>query len=35
MPERTDSPNILLITADDMNWDALGAYGCPVAGTTP
>lgn len=28
-------PNILLITADDMNWDAVGAYGCPVAGTTP
>ena len=27
--------NILLITADDMNWDAVGAYGCPVAGTTP
>ncbi len=32
MPDR---PNILLITADDMNWDAVGAYGCPVAGTTP
>ncbi|MFW6154284.1 MAG: sulfatase [Planctomycetota bacterium] len=30
-----DRPNILLITADDMNWDAVGAYGCPVAGTTP
>jgi len=28
-------PNILLITADDMNWDAVGAYGCPVPGTTP
>ena len=28
-------PNILLITADDMNWDAVGAYGCPVGGTTP
>ena len=28
-------PNILLITADDMNWDAVGAYGCPVAETTP
>jgi len=23
------------MTADDMNWDAVGAYGCPVAGTTP
>lgn len=31
----TARPNILLITADDMNWDAVGAYGCPVAGTTP
>jgi N-sulfoglucosamine sulfohydrolase len=30
-----NQPNILLITADDMNWDAVGAYGCPVAGTTP
>jgi len=28
-------PNILFITADDMNWDAVGAYGCPVEGTTP
>jgi N-sulfoglucosamine sulfohydrolase len=28
-------PNILLITADDMNWDAVGAYGCAVPGTTP
>jgi len=28
-------PNLLLITADDMNWDAVGAYGCPVSETTP
>ncbi|MCC7407995.1 MAG: sulfatase [Phycisphaeraceae bacterium] len=28
-------PNVLLITADDMNWDAVGAFGCPVPGTTP
>jgi len=28
-------PNILLITADDMHWDSVGAYGCPVADTTP
>ncbi|HIM10559.1 TPA: hypothetical protein EYM26_07105 [Candidatus Poribacteria bacterium] len=28
-------PNILLVTADDMNWDAVGAYGCLVEGTTP
>ena len=25
----------MLITADDMNWDAVGAFGCPIAGTTP
>lgn len=29
------TPNILLITADDMNWDAVGAYGGPTAGVTP
>jgi len=28
-------PNIVLITADDMNWDAVGAYGCTTQGTTP
>lgn len=28
-------PNILFITADDMSWDSLGVYGCPVADTTP
>lgn len=28
-------PNVLLITADDMNFDAVGAFGCPVPGTTP
>ncbi len=28
-------PNILFITADDMNWDAVGAFGCPTPGTTP
>jgi N-sulfoglucosamine sulfohydrolase len=27
--------NLLLITADDMNTDSSGAFGCPVAGTTP
>lgn len=31
----TSQPNILLITADDMNWDAVGCFGCPVEGTTP
>jgi len=30
-----EAPNILLFTADDMNWDAVGAFGCPVPGTTP
>ena len=28
-------PNILLITTDDMNWDSVGVYGCPVEETTP
>ncbi|MFP4384552.1 MAG: sulfatase [Spirochaetia bacterium] len=28
-------PNLLLIVADDMNWDALGAFGCPTHNTTP
>ncbi len=28
-------PNILLITADDLNADSLGVYDCPVPGTTP
>ena len=28
-------PNILLITADDMNWDSVGAFGCLTAGMTP
>ena len=27
--------NFLLITADDMNWDAVGAFGCPVPNVTP
>jgi len=33
--DMNNKTNILLITADDMNWDAVGAYGCPVNGTTP
>lgn len=32
---RPGRPNILLITADDMHWDSVGAYGCPVAEMTP
>jgi N-sulfoglucosamine sulfohydrolase len=31
----TQQPNILLITADDMSWDSVGVYGCPVEETTP
>jgi N-sulfoglucosamine sulfohydrolase len=27
--------NFLFITADDMNWDAVGAFGCPVPAVTP
>ena len=29
------TPNILLITADDMSWDSVGVYGCPVEEITP
>jgi N-sulfoglucosamine sulfohydrolase len=28
-------PNVLLITADDLNFDSLGTYGCKVPGITP
>jgi N-sulfoglucosamine sulfohydrolase len=28
-------PNVLLITADDLNYDSVGAYGCDVPGITP
>ena len=28
-------PNILFITVDDMNWDSVGAYGCPIPEITP
>ena len=31
----TPRPNVLLITADDMNYDAPGATGSPVPGVTP
>ena len=31
----TDRPNVLLITVDDMNWDSVGVYGCPIEGITP
>ena len=28
-------PNILMIVADDLNWDSVGCYGSPVEGVTP
>ncbi len=28
-------PNILLITADDLNWDSVGVYGCRTPECTP
>lgn len=28
-------PNILLITADDLNWNSVGAYGCQTPACTP
>ena len=34
-PTGPKRPNILLITTDDMNYDSVGVYGCPVEGTTP
>ncbi len=27
--------NVLLITADDLNWDSVGAFGCPTPASTP
>ena len=27
--------NFLIITADDMNWDSVGCYGCPLHDVTP
>lgn len=31
----TQAPNILLITADDLNWNSVGAYGCRTPECTP
>lgn len=28
-------PNLLIVTVDDMSGDSVGAFGCPVDGTTP
>ena len=30
-----EQPNFLIITADDMNWDSVGCYGCPLKDVTP
>ena len=30
-----DSPNILIVTVDDMSCDSAGAFGCKLADTTP
>ena len=30
-----NKPNILLITADDLNWNSVGAYGCTTPACTP
>lgn len=28
-------PHVLIVTVDDMSCDSVGAFGCPVPGTTP
>ena len=33
--EKTRRPNILLITADDMNYNSPGCYGSSIPGITP
>ncbi len=33
--QKLEKPNILLITADDMNWNFVGVYNSSVAGITP
>lgn len=30
-----DRPNVLLITADDLNWDSLGCFGSELEGVSP
>jgi len=34
-PEGHARLNVLLITADDLNYDSVGAYGCAIPGITP
>ena len=31
----SDSPNLLIVTVDDMSCDSVGAFGCLLEGTTP
>ena len=33
--EKPGRPNVLLITADDLNRDSLGVTGCKIPGITP
>ena len=33
--EQAGKLNILLLTVDDMNWDSIGVFGCPVDDITP
>lgn len=33
--EPATRPNVILITADDMNWDSLGVTGCSIPNITP
>ncbi|MCA9136671.1 MAG: sulfatase [Planctomycetales bacterium] len=35
MADDRTRPNVLLITADDMNWDSLGCFGNELEGITP
>lgn len=32
---KSDRPNILFITMDDMNWDSMASYGCKLPGISP
>ena len=33
--DAAERPSVLLITVDDMNWDSVGVYGCPIRNITP
>jgi N-sulfoglucosamine sulfohydrolase len=35
LAQESSRPNILLITADDLNFDSVGVYGCKVDAITP